>query len=514
MLDSGQFNATAVDRATIASWRVEISLDVLTGTEKDWGKSSPSARIGQRLRHGLPGHPQNSFLHIDSLREDVSGVLTINGTVDGRVEQPFSLILKDNYTLGRFFMGQELYLLRTDPDVGVRLQRIDRTLLPQASHEDEVSSSSKTLAGSEESFRLMQAISCSDFQPGPANGNVRVLFVHTTDLVHPASVLAAGIVSDFNQSADTSGIPLDRFISVAGIRALSNNLDDRCRGSANGGIMESMDASSTPFDSLPTWMGDDYADVAIALTREDENAYIGNVCPRIGGAAITFNQYSPFAMTTESWLLADYNALHELGHVLGGVHQHGNDPAIYGSPDCGKGYEISSSQPPWFTLMGDYDGIECSWTDNQGPSGQDCVRMPIWSSPNLTYLGQTAGTSGNDMVTALQMTMPMAAALTSYPVAAPAGAPSASVQSLFCYGRNLISWSMVSGAVHYQLIQSTSSSFTTQSLAYSGQDLSAVVEMQQGQPLYLRARGCNGNGCGPWSNTVTTSYYNDCNIIP
>jgi hypothetical protein len=81
MLDSGLFNDTALDRATIATWQVEVDLAVLVEDEEGSHPPTRLGRAGQRIRHGLPGHAAHSALHINTLREDLPGVLSISGTV-------------------------------------------------------------------------------------------------------------------------------------------------------------------------------------------------------------------------------------------------------------------------------------------------------------------------------------------------------------------------------------------------------------------------------------------------
>jgi hypothetical protein len=71
---------------------------------------------------------------------------------------------------------------------------------------------------------------------------------------------------------------------------------------------------------------------------------------------------------------------------------------------------------------------------------------------------------------------------------------------------------MLTGSTHYQVFKSSSSSFPDGGDRVSITILpSVVVSVPFNQTEYVRVRACNGNGCGPYSNTLTIT--NDINCL-
>ncbi len=78
-----------------------------------------------------------------------------------------------------------------------------------------------------------------------------------------------------------------------------------------------------------------------------------------------------------------------------------------------------------------------------------------------------------------------------------------------CYGLNDAFWTAVTGATRYELYSSTSSSFATQSLLYSGPNLD--LSFNVGSTRYLRVRACNASGCSTYRNgDRSATYTNGC----
>lgn len=93
----------------------------------------------------------------------------------------------------------------------------------------------------------------------------------------------------------------------------------------------------------------------------------------------------------------------------------------------------------------------------------------------------------------------------SYPNAGPPpAAPTLSVASEGCHGYNDLSWTTPSGATGFQVYGSSSSTFTTSGLYYSGPGNAYTVNV--GGTTYFHVRACNANGCGAFSNRVTAFY--------
>ncbi len=71
-------------------------------------------------------------------------------------------------------------------------------------------------------------------------------------------------------------------------------------------------------------------------------------------------------------------------------------------------------------------------------------------------------------------------------------------------GNYTVSWSTVSLADYYTLQEDDNSSFTSPTTRYSGSSTSYSVSGQANGTWYYRVQGCNGYGCGAWSNTKST----------
>jgi hypothetical protein len=67
------------------------------------------------------------------------------------------------------------------------------------------------------------------------------------------------------------------------------------------------------------------------------------------------------------------------------------------------------------------------------------------------------------------------------------------VEPLLCNGLNDVEWSASLGATYYQLYRSSTATFTTQTLEYSGPDRYKLVNVPGTR--YLRVRACNASGC-------------------
>jgi aqualysin 1 len=74
-----------------------------------------------------------------------------------------------------------------------------------------------------------------------------------------------------------------------------------------------------------------------------------------------------------------------------------------------------------------------------------------------------------------------------------------------CFGLNDATWTPSSGATSYQLFGSSTSNFSTQTLLYSGPDLSRSITVSGTR--YLRVRACSADGCGLYRNGNQAATY-------
>ncbi len=98
-----------------------------------------------------------------------------------------------------------------------------------------------------------------------------------------------------------------------------------------------------------------------------------------------------------------------------------------------------------------------------------------------------------------------------YPPPGPPAEPTSFlVISEKCRGLHSLEWTASCNPItHYEVYRSTSSSFTTQTLEYSGTGTSDFVNVSS--TTYFRMRACNGTSCSPYRNgSSPATYFNGC----
>jgi len=513
----------AVRAAVAGSWSVSPArfLEAWRRSANVGGVKAPRWRFatGERFALPLPGHGSVD-LSFDTRWTPLDGIDVYTGRINGRAEWLFTLALDGNEVLGRFFLGNRAWILENfDDSEEFLLHELDRGQLPKAPIRHDLQHGDLHRAHDDEAPTRTTPPSCSTFTPSSANGHARILFLHSPDVATGINNLIASIVAEFNASADNSDVGLDNFISVAGVQQVNDTFDELCKSP----ILIRMHTQTSPFQDLTQWMDSADADLAFLLISEDSTATVNDdeLCienlGRIGGLAwvLRVDGAPPYGLSTSTYALGDFTALHEIGHILGGLHEFvgpiDQAQAAAGVPDCARGW--AGSTQDWMTIMGGYGHDTCPFDVSEpDPTKQPCTRLPLWSSPSLTHNGEPAGDADTaHMAVALEMTMPIAAAWESFPTPKPQSAPTATAISQFCWGGNYIVWGGLSDADEYQLIGSTSPAVIGDAfLEYSGSGTQTEVIVPQTPTFYFRARGCNGNGCGPWSNSVQASWFSRC----
>lgn len=176
--------------------------------------------------------------------------------------------------------------------------------------------------------------------------------------------------------------------------------------------------------------------------------------------------------TTYGVAAATHVFTHELGHTIGFRHTDYYNRAIScgaggNEGDAGVGAVHIDGTPATATL----NGSVMNACYNAGSTGQ-------WTAGDLTALDAL------------------------YPSTLPAAPNPLTRTSEACFGLNYIDWAPVATATSYQLWRSASSGFGSPVMLYSGNLTDADINVSSGT-WYLRARACNANGCGAWTNQVS-----------
>jgi hypothetical protein len=322
--------------APAASWLVALDFDALAGiagldsSRFTAGRGTPVS--GHHLGLPIPGRNVPLRLNIDTVYEGYGGVITYAGDIEGDDGSVVAISVDGNEVLGKIHHSEGFtYLIETSSKgQGYTLSLIDQTLIPRLpdQHEEENGSASgvREPVGSRPNEIAIQSLSSS--------GNVRLLVLYTPAVASQPHIninlLANNIVSTFNQSLGLSGVNSSNYVTLAGVRSIGSNLaaiNNRCRDEI---LDEDMGNRSGAFSSLDAWMEVAYADIALAIvTNEPSYAECNSILGRFGGRGLPIDQYpdhsSPFSVTTEVYALADLTAIHEVGHVLNGMHAAYND---------------------------------------------------------------------------------------------------------------------------------------------------------------------------------------------
>lgn len=184
--------------------------------------------------------------------------------------------------------------------------------------------------------------------------------------------------------------------------------------------------------------------------------------------------------TTYGVAAATHVFTHEIGHTVGFRHTDYYDRSIScgvggNEGDAGVGVVHIAGTPATATL----NGSIMNSCYNAGSTGQ-------WTASDLTALA------------------------TLYPSPVLPAPNPLTRTSEACYGLNYIDWASVANATSYQLWRSSSSGFGSPVMLYSGNLTDADINVSSGT-WYLRARACNANGCGAWTNQVSATRVAYCN---
>ena len=311
-----------------------------------------------------------------------------------------------------------------------------------------------------------------------------------------------------NAALSRSGVSSNNYISSAGLVTINSAFTGQCKYD----ILNKMIQSNNEFSNVDQDLITYGADIAVLLvaTYTGQDCGFGSVgiYGRVGGLAQAYTASDPFAVFADAYALGDLTALHEIGHIFGGAHA---QPVYYfGAYSYSKGlihFDHVNTDNSWQTIMGAYGDFsdDCVFNGPYSP----CERLDYFSNSALTYNGIALGASDRNMKQSLNNTMPIVSGWRGNPMPPPNAPNPISSNNELCFGFNTINWTAQSGATEYKLYKSTSSSFTSPVLLYSGSNTTTGVNVNSGT-WYLRAQACNASGCSTYSNQVTAYRYNGC----
>ena len=440
----------------------------------------------------------------------VSGLETITGTVLNSDSGWFVFSIDGMKLQGQVHYRGMIYDIRFDDTLGQHvLSMIDYSKMPKSNSEPldgKIKSHSKDILWFEKPLPMSL---------GDTNATVRVLVLYGSD-VSGISSIAANSIAMFNDSYQNSGLSADFIVDLAGTRQLNSDLEGVCKNTA----ISLMENANFPFIGINNWQSNNHADLVLTvLTTDTEIEGCSSGYGRVGGQGSgLLDSDNPYAVTMDDYAVGDLTAIHELGHLMGGGHPDWSYALLMDQSDdqaepYARGY-ISSTQD-FQTIMGAYASGTCDF-DYLPP---DCERIPRWSDPGATYLGEAIGITyvsttqsppAADMKSALESKVPSVAAWESYPHPAPDAPDIFSVSSQYCYGLNNVDWDAATYAENYQVLRAYDSGFTDPDVIYFGSITGMVVDVPQNETWYLKVRSCNGSGCGDLTSQHSTTYYNGC----
>jgi hypothetical protein len=143
------------------------------------------------------------------------------------------------------------------------------------------------------------------------------------------------------------------------------------------------------------------------------------------------------------------------------------------------------------------DPTGAGWYDSSGNEADDkCA----WSPPPFL------GTGGYGYQ--FEWSNAAGACISSASPSSVPATPTLTVTSEQCRGSNSAEWTASSGATSYELWGSSSSTFPSSSLYYSGTATLHIVNV--GGTTYLHVRACNASGCSAFSNTGRATSISGC----
>ena len=478
--------------ATVSASYIHFNLNALNTIKGDKGKFyniKNTQMSGQEIALRFPNIDKPVLLYVDNVQNLVEGVITYTGY---RVEDSndfFTLSVSDDGVMAKINYGKYIYVIKPIKSRGSKhtIVQLEKSLMVKGNIEDIVGENklSKTKSYVEKS--------------SSGSGHVEILFYYASDVYWP-SLYVSGIVSEMNAALSRSGVASSNYISSVGLIPTGTDFNGLC----NSSIIDLMANSQGAFANINQELVTYGADLAFTISGDfsANNCYPG-LSGRIYGWAYLYNPSYPFAIAPQAYVLSNLTALHEIGHNLGGSHSN-----VYtgtnGTASSARGLIFTVNSDVKQTLMGAYSS-PCDFTGLYSA----CERIDYFTNPSKLYSGVTLGDSTRNMKSWLNTSMPVVSNYRGAPVPPPNVPNPISSNNESCFGLNSVTWTAQSGATEYKLYKSTSSSFTSPVMLYSGTNTTTAVNVGSGT-WYLRAQACNASGCSVYSNQVTAYRVSGC----
>lgn len=485
------------------------ALNIIKGSKGKYINIKNTQMAGQQVSLRLPGFKNAVVLDVAAalnLSHEID-IVTYTGTVQDHKDSRFVISVSElEGIIGTINIDKHVYNILPAKRSGKYLiVKSDKSMIPRNQSKDYLES---------KSFDKLVKSKQSILKSGNANGLVKVLFYHTSDLSYPYTT-AVNTYAEMNTILGYSSVSINNRLSLA-TSAISIPLGTTLSGVCRLAILNKMVDREAPFDNIDQDLLVYGADIAVTLFKGDTSATPSGTYCRVGGYGVLYGLNNgvigsaPFAALADNYSTSsgDLTGAHEIGHVLGGKHAADNRNTAQ-TPLYSRGY--TSSNTDFQTIMGGYQAAGCFFNGPYPP--YLCERIARFSNPDpnpaLQYDGQTLGVVNNrDMKSWLNSKMTGISNWTGDPLQIPS-APSLTTYNEHCYGFNGASWNSINGATEYKLYKSTTSSFQNPSLIYNGVNTSSYLNVNSGT-WYLRVKACNAAGCSAYSNQATAYYYNGC----
>jgi len=469
------------------------ALNIIKGNNDKFYNVNNADMSGHDISLRLPNINTPVLLTVENVQNLIKDedVITYTGYVAGDTGNFFTLSVSDEGVMAKINYGKYIYIITPLEGHSHKhsVAQLEKSLMIKDTGQDVITG--------EESTKAINFVEKSS----SGSGHVEILFYYASDVYWP-SLFVSSLISEMNNALSRSGISAQNYISSVGLKYLATTFSGQCKIEV---LIAEMGERHGVFANLDQEMITYGADLAFTILGDlsASNCFPGQ-SGRVGGQAYLYLASKPFAVTAQAYLLGDLTALHEIGHNLGGKHSNlsstTNGTASYAR---GKTFTVSSDAKQ--TIMGSYDTTPCDFTGLNSA----CERIDYFTNPSVSYSGVVLGDSTRNMKNWLNISMPVVSAYRGASVPPPNAPNPINRVPEFCFGFNSVIWTAQTGATEYKLYKSTSSSFTSPTLLYSGTSTSASVNVSSGT-WYLRAQACNSSGCSAYSDQVTASYFNGC----